>query len=557
MVWNTWSTRLLQDALEGIDESLLDDLEEIIPPLRGEAFNPTELSNRANLVEILTAFAPSDYFKKKEKMRQCLEYLPPKKLRSFIRFLAERGVSAELGSFEEMVASVLRQQWSNNLFSSAFVEFFDLPSHFISPEAEKLPSYIDIEPLSPENGPIIAKPLKNLIDYQTQVYVDANKALEIPRSRFIIQMPTGSGKTRTSMEIIANHLKKAPPGSVVVWLAHSSELCEQAYQCFIEVWQYLADKPLKAVRCWGSHPAPQSFEKSMFIVGGFQKIHSILRKDEHAFDMLSGRIGLIVVDEAHKAVAPTYKAAIQHLTGMNTHVVGLTATPGRTEIEETEEMAEFFFEAKVNIKTDSGISEIEMLKQRKVLAQIDYIPIQSPLNIELTTSQKRSLEKTFDFPKGFLNTVASSNLRNVEIMKKLLLSCQEGRRILFFACNVKHSRFITSLLTYFGIKAAHVDGSTAKHRREHVIEGFRNGDLQVLCNYGVLTTGFDAPNTDEVFIARPTNSVVLYSQMIGRGLRGTTIGGTERCRISDVKDNIVGFGDQVRVYHWFEEFWDN
>jgi superfamily II DNA or RNA helicase len=179
------------------------------------------------------------------------------------------------------------------------------------------------------------------------------------------------------------------------------------------------------------------------------------------------------------------------------------------------------------------------------------------LNIELTASQKRSLEKTFDFPKGFLATVASSNVRNLEIMKKLLLSCREGRRILFFACNVKHSRFITSLLTYFGIKAAHVDGTTAKHRREHVIEAFRNGDIQVLCNYGVLTTGFDAPNTDEVFISRPTNSVVLYSQMIGRGLRGTTIGGTERCRISDVKDNISGFGNQVRVYHWFEEFWDN
>ena len=165
--------------------------------------------------------------------------------------------------------------------------------------------------------------------------------------------------------------------------------------------------------------------------------------------------------------------------------------------------------------------------------------------------------RTFDFPKGFLNTVASSNVRNLEIMNKLLLSCREGRRILFFSCNVKHSKFITSLLTYFGIKAAHVDGGTAKHRREYVIESFRNGDLQVLCNYGVLTTGFDAPNTDEVFISRPTNSVVLYSQMIGRGLRGPTIGGTERCRISDVKDNITGFGDQVRVYHWFEEFWDN
>lgn len=114
-----------------------------------------------------------------------------------------------------------------------------------------------------------------------------------------------------------------------------------------------------------------------------------------------------------------------------------------------------------------------------------------------------------------------------------------------------------SLLIYFGIKAAHVDGSTSKERREQVIEDFKHGEVQVLCNYGVLTTGFDAPNTDEVFISRPTNSVVLYSQMIGRGLRGTTIGGTEKCRISDVKDNIVGFGDQVRVYHWFEDFWDN
>jgi DNA repair protein RadD len=557
MVWEYWSTRYLQEALEEIDEELLDDLEEILPPLRGDSFNPTELSNRVNLVEILSAFAPSDYFKKKDNMNKCLNFLPLKKLRELISILNDNGFAIPRGSHEEMMESILSIRWSNNTFSTTFVDFFNLPSHFISPEVEKTPSFIDIEPLSTDNPPIIPKPLKNLIDYQTQVYMDANKALSIPRSRFIIQMPTGSGKTRTTMEIIANHIKNSEHGTVVFWLAHSSELCEQAYQCFIEVWQYLADRPLKAVRCWGKHPVPASYEKSMFIVGGFQKVHSILRKDEDAFSMLQDRIGLIVVDEAHKAVAPTYKAAIQKLTGMNTRVIGLTATPGRTEVEETAEMSEFFFQSKVNIKAERGTSEIEMLKQRKVLAQIDYIPIQSPLNIELSTSQKRSLERTFDFPKGFLSTVASSNVRNLEIMKKLLLSCREGRRILFFSCNVKHSKFITSLLTYFGIKAAHVDGGTAKHRRESVIESFKTGDLQVLSNYGVLTTGFDAPNTDEVFISRPTNSVVLYSQMIGRGLRGPTIGGTERCRISDVKDNITGFGDQVRVYHWFEEFWDN
>jgi superfamily II DNA or RNA helicase len=198
-----------------------------------------------------------------------------------------------------------------------------------------------------------------------------------------------------------------------------------------------------------------------------------------------------------------------------------------------------------------------MLKSRNVLARIDYVPIISPLELELTTSQKKSLETTFDFPPGFLKKVGSSNIRNIEILKKLISSCKEGRKILFFSCTVAHSKFIMSMLIYFGINAAHVDGSTSNPRREQVISEFKDGDIQVLCNYGVLTTGFDAPNTDEVFISRPTNSVVLYSQMIGRGLRGPRIGGTDRCRISDVKDNIQGFGDQVRVYHWFEEFWDN
>jgi DNA repair protein RadD len=558
MIWSYWNTRQLQEAIDEIDEELYDNLKAMLPSLRGESFDPTEIDNRSNLVKILEAFAPSDYFSKKPNLEKCLNHLPPAKLKQLVRGLNEIGSSISRGEHSTMVEQIVSLRWNNRIFSDFFIQFFELPLHFQAPDTSKPPSFVDIEPLSEDNPtPLIARPLKNLIDYQTQVYLDSMEKLQIPRSRFVIQMPTGSGKTRTSMEIISSFLKNADEGAVVIWLAHSRELCEQAYQCFIEVWQYLSNKPLKALRCWGSHPAPAAYEKSMFIVGGFQKINSLLKKDASSFGQLSERVGLIVIDEAHKAVAPTYKNAIRMLKGDNTNVIGLTATPGRTETEETVEMSEFFFESKVNITTPSGVSEIEMLKSRRVLAQIDYIPIQSPLEIELTRSQKRSLEDTFDFPRGFLQTVASSNIRNIEIMKKLLLSCGEGRRILFFACSVKHSKFIMSLLIYFGINAAHVDGSTSKGRREQVIQEFKDGTVQVLCNYGVLTTGFDAPNTDEVFIARPTNSVVLYSQMIGRGLRGPTIGGTERCRISDVKDNIQGFGNQVRVYHWFEEFWDN
>lgn len=557
MIWEHWTTRQLQSSLHEVDPELYDNIKDILPPLRGDSYNPIEIDSKENLRKLVQAFSPSDYFSKKKNMKACLEKLPPKTMREFARELNKHGFSIDHRDFPKSLAQISKISWREKKFSELFLEFFSLPKHFMHPEVDKLPDYIDVNPLSSENPLILNTPFKSLIDYQHQVYTDAMKKLEVDRARFIVQMPTGSGKTRTSMEIISQHMNKAPEGNIVLWLAHSSELCEQAFQCFIEVWQHLARKDTKAIRCWGKHPQPVAYSKSMFIVGGFQKIHSLLKDENSNLLQLKERISLIVIDEAHKAVAPTYKNAITTLRGKNTQVIGLTATPGRTETEETEEMAEFFFESKVSIKTSTGISEIEMLKERKVLAQIDYVPIKTPVDFELTPAQLRSLEKSFDFPRGFLNKVASSNVRNIEILKKLLQSCSENRQILFFGVNVKHSKFIMSMLTYFGIKTAHIDGSTATNLRQQSIEDFKNGRIQVLCNYGVLTTGFDAPNTDEVFISRPTNSVVLYSQMIGRGLRGTTIGGTERCRISDVKDNITGFGDQVRVYHWFEDFWDN
>ena len=561
MIWRNWSTRMLLQELGAIDPDLYENLVEIIPSLRGDDFDPTELSSKPNLVKFLMSFADSGYFEKKENMRKCMERLPPRNLTGLVRTLIDSGYDVKGTDHIDTAEKISKIRWNykNISFCRAFLDYFELPGHFLPPEKKKLPPFVDILPLSETNQLTINRPFKSLLDYQVQVYSDSMKKLRIPRSRFIVQMPTGSGKTRTSMEIISNYLKTEPEGSIVLWMAHTEELCEQSFECFVEVWQHLANKPLKAIRFWGNQPLPVPFDRSMFIVGGFSKIMAALRKDESAFDHIKSRIGLIVIDEAHRAIAPKTKESIRNIAGTNTQIIGLTATPGRTELEETQDMAEFFFESKVNITTDSGESEIKMLKRREVLAQVDYIPIESPLDIELTTAQKRHLERKFEFPEGLLKKVASDNVRNIEIMKKLLYSCQEkDKRILFFSCSVKHSRFVMALLEYHGISAAHVDGSTSRTRREDSIRRFKEGEIQVICNYGVLTTGFDAPNTDEVFISRPTQSVVLYSQMVGRGLRGPTIGGTPRCRIVEVKDNITGFAPEMtRVYHWFEEFWDN
>mgnify|MGYP001493181216 CR=1 FL=1 len=77
---------------------------------------------------------------------------------------------------------------------------------------------------------------------------------------------------------------------------------------------------------------------------------------------------------------------------------------------------------------------------------------------------------------------------------------------------------------------------------------------QIMCNYGVLATGFDAPNVDVVCIARPTKSAVLYSQMIGRGLRGPKVGGTEQCLILEVRDNFIGQDEQDLLYKKFQDY---
>ena len=83
----------------------------------------------------------------------------------------------------------------------------------------------------------------------------------------------------------------------------------------------------------------------------------------------------------------------------------------------------------------------------------------------------------------------------------------------------------------------------------------RENKIDAIFNYGVLSTGFDAPNIKTVVIARPTTSIVLYSQMIGRGIRGTLVGGTGECRVVDIKDNVSNFGQVEEVYRYFDSYW--
>ena len=127
-------------------------------------------------------------------------------------------------------------------------------------------------------------------------------------------------------------------------------------------------------------------------------------------------------------------------------------------------------------------------------------------------------------------------------MQKLM--SLKNEQTIVYSCTVDHAKFLASALLVNGVSAAAVTSQTPKHMRLDYIEKFRNGELKVLVNHSVLTTGFDAPRTNNIVITRPIFSDILYEQIVGRGLRGPKFGGTETCRIVDFTDNIGCFGNQ-------------
>ena len=537
---NAWSFLGLSRLQELIGPSVLERLETLLPALR-QGVTPHTIYSRDGLSSIFNSFSGASQLESAAFRAELFNALPEERMAALLMAI---GATADGSSWKGKVDK-LATAWKSPAMAETILDFLGIPREFLLRQATLPPNDVLLD--------VVQQPYKPLKEYQVGVCAEAMQYYGTPRSRFVIQMPTGSGKTRTAMEVITQVLNDEPDGTVVVWLAHSEELCEQAYDCFNEVWMHVARRRVRLIRCWGAGTAvPFDFKESALIVGGFAALYARLKKSRISFGAIAPRVRLLIVDEAHRAIAPTYNQVTRALIGDNTRVMGLTATPGRSAEgkEENKRLAQFFFNKMIEL--DFGKETVlEALRRRGVLSQTEYIPLQTSSSYKLSSRERTHFEMFFDLPSGVLNRLAEDDIRNVEIVRRLQEECKKGGQILFFACSVEHSRFICALLTFLGIGAAHLDGSTNRGRRQSLISDFRAGKVQVLCNYALLSTGFDAPKTDVVFIARPTGSIVLYSQMIGRGLRGPAIGGTERCRIVDVIDNIEGFSDFDRAYHYF------
>ena len=132
------------------------------------------------------------------------------------------------------------------------------------------------------------------------------------------------------------------------------------------------------------------------------------------------------------------------------------------------------------------------------------------------------------------------------------------RRILVFSATADHARLLAAILKARGLTAHSVTAQTSGHERRNIISAYRarTDRTRVLVNYGVLTAGFDAPQTSAAVIARPTKSLVLYCQMVGLATRGVLAGGNRSAQILTVVDaGLPGFGNMAEAFYNWEDVW--
>lgn len=431
------------------------------------------------------------------------------------------------------------------------LRFFEVPITSNSKE-------INVEPISEQN----LYPRYSLFTHQRNASYKIKKYLYTGSShRVILHMPTGSGKTRTAMNIIADHFRGKEP-TLIVWLAYSEELCEQAVQEFQKAWHCLGDRPLSVYRFWGKHDLDLADIRDGFVVAGLSKVYNAAKKSIQFINRLGARSSLVVIDEAHQAIAETYSLVLDSLVipYEKNALLGLTATPGRTwnDIDADAKLSKFFANNKVTLEIEGYDSPVDYLVDQQYLAKANYRSLFYDSGIELSLQDMDRINEQLEIPNAILKRLEEDEQRNLRIILELEDLTQRHQRIIFFAISVHHAKVISTVLKVRGYSAEVVTGETPKFDREKIIRDFKNdhAESKILCNYGVLTTGFDAPKTSAAVIARPTKSLVLYSQMVGRAIRGVKAGGNETAEIVTVVDSdLPGFGSVTEAFHNWEDVW--
>ncbi len=339
----------------------------------------------------------------------------------------------------------------------------------------------------------------------------------------VVVMPTGGGKTAVGTDwLLKHHVRN---GGRVRWLAHRRSLLRQAFRTFR--WLGNAAYPKKNLGLiaissddcsWSmvtqKHDVVFSSMQSAVRVDNMDFVETFIDDSEHGV--------FVVVDEAHHAPAPGYARLLRRLKERNCKLLGLTATPVRGDEEDQERLAALFDESIVyQINRQRLIDD-------NVLAVPSFETVKTRIEVEreFTAADYKHMERFGEFGPAVLNRLAKNAPRNKLIVQQYLKNKDRYGPTIVFAADTLHCTTLAEEFKKAGVNADYVtyDRSDA----QAVISRYQEKrQPDVLVNVEMLTEGFDAPHTRTVFIARPTRSEVLLTQMVGRALRGTKANGNE------------------------------
>ena len=415
-------------------------------------------------------------------------------------------------------------------------------------------------------NPIVITPSYSLFSHQIDVLNKINNLLDKPVKRALLHMPTGAGKTRTAINIVCNYLKENTK-SLTVWVAHTEELCQQAHDEFNKAWAIIGNKKTQSFKLFKNFRYDLEEISSGFVVMSLDYAYSLTKKDQRKFFKLARNTNFVVMDEAHMSIAKSYKQVLEILINKDTNLLGLTATPGRAKIvsDENEKLASFFHKQKATLEVKGYKNPVHYLQEKGYLAKVKNEKLETSININKIFTKKElkaeliRIQLGQDLSTVFIKKLSSNEKRTNMIIEKAIEENKGVKnKIIIFAGSLDSANHIDKILKMESIICALITGETNLSERRNNIELFKDATsgLNIIINYGVLTTGFDAPKANIAIIGRPTQSVTLYSQMIGRVMRGTKAGGNKECKVVTVKDPLYGFRDMSESFKYWEELWD-
>ena len=355
-----------------------------------------------------------------------------------------------------------------------------------------------------------------LFDYQEDMKERIEKALRLHRS-VMAQMPTGTGKTYLLTAVIDSFVSNNPMEKVWI-VAHRRELVSQIDETVRKFHSYYASNTSSLL----------SSVKAM-------SIQWLIRH----YDEIEEEPGMIVIDEAHHALAKTYKEMWERFPKAT--FLGLTATPCRLNGKGFTDLFDVLVQS---------WSVPEFISKGR-LATYDFMSIKSDGVTQrlIDSLQKRGADG--DYQNKEMDMLLNKK-PSIERLYRSLEEYGKDRKGIVYAINISHAQKITKLYQEHGVKAIAIDSKTPAAERQQDIEAFKKGDIQVLVNVDIFSEGFDCPDVEFVQLARPTLSLAKYLQMVGRGLRVAK--GKKNCVIIDNVGLYRVFGLPSQVWNWKATF---